>query len=221
MHLVKIQLARSIWLFDTAEMNPQGVVVFPALLAGLVERYAFRKHPSLDSTTVGDSIRFEFGQFSQDNKAYEVSLEIYADGIAADSRHSTDVSDLFILDVIKWICNEVGSVPNSSFTKNRVYRSEIVVAAQKGLLGLCERVDKISALISGLFGGDIEPTGLHFGKSDKLAMFTFERRLNEPFSTPRFFSAALTETGTHIKILDSIGKILLEEEPEALPDEHE
>jgi hypothetical protein len=117
MHLVKTQLSRSIWLFDTAELNPQGITVFPHLLTKIVERYRFRKYPALDSVPGGDSVRFELGQFSDIGQTFEVALEIYADGISADSRHSTDVSDLFILDVIKWICGEVGSTPNSSFTR--------------------------------------------------------------------------------------------------------
>jgi hypothetical protein len=209
MRLAKIQLARSIWLFDTGEMNPQGVSLFPALVSKIAERYHFRQFPKSEAIPIGSSTRFEYGEFVNDGQTYEVALEIFADGITADSRHSTGVSDLFILDLLKWACQEFGLSYSPGMGKKRVYRSEIVVYADQGLVGLCEKFDRMSAAVNEITGNPAELTAVHFGRDEKLlSVLSFERKANEPLEDLKFYSAAIMETPTHIKLLDLLGSIL-------------
>jgi hypothetical protein len=58
---------------------------------------------------------------------------------------------------------------------------------------------------------EIEPTAIYFGRPDKLAMFSFERKLNEATENLRFVSAALASTQDHIKMLQAFGEIVLED----------
>jgi hypothetical protein len=212
MRLAKIQLARSIWLFDTGEMNPQGVAVFPLLVLKIAERYHFRQFPKPESISLGSSVRFDHGQFVDDGQVYEIGLEIFGDGITADSRHSTGISDLFILDLLKWACLEFGLSYNPSMGKKRVYRSEIVMYADRSLAGLCEKLDRMSAAVNEITGTSTELTAVHFGKDEKLlSLLSFERKINEPMEDLKFYSAAILETHTHIKLLDLLGSIFFDQ----------
>jgi hypothetical protein len=66
--------------------------------------------------------------------------------------------------------------------------------------------------VSEVFGNPTEVTAINFGGEGKLSLLSFERKLNEPLEDLKFYSAALMETSTHIKLLDLLGSIVLDEE---------
>jgi hypothetical protein len=210
MEIAKIQLARSIWLFDTAELNPHGSNVYPDLYLKIAEHYRFRTYPNITSTApISTSVRLENGQFLTDaGRSFEVSLEIFPDGITADCRHSTVISDLFIADVIKWACHEFGLTLNNRIGKKRAYRSEIIIYAPKSLEGLCEILDNVAKLVSEVTGNPAELSAISFGDTSKVQAFSFERKANEPFDELKFYSAALMETENHFKILQALEQVL-------------
>jgi hypothetical protein len=211
MRLAKVQLARAIWLFDTAEMNPHGSSIAEPLFTGLKRRYGFRKYPSV-ADIGGNSIRFEEGSFVLDEKSYDVSLQIYSDGISADTRHSTYTSDQFLLDVAKWAVNDIGLSFTPDFAKKRAYRSELVIYAPRGLCGLSEKLDHLSSQFPFITSGNTpEVTGFSIGMKGASPLFTFERKYGDPLEDLRFTSYAQMETDAHLAVLELMSTILFGE----------
>ncbi len=210
MQLAKVQLARAIWLFDTGELNPYGTSIFPALIYRAVDRYGFRKYPDPKQFTVSNSLRLEFGQFVENGSAYEASIEIFNDGITADTRHSTSISELFLWDVVKWACGEFGFTFTRQMAKKHRFRSELILYGDRGLAALCETLDKMSDIVSKVTGESTELTALTFGTDGKgkASIFSFERKLDEPFGNLKYYSAAQMQTMDHIKVLNEFGQIL-------------
>jgi len=201
MRLAKIQLARAIWLFDPQEINPRG---FSASLLDdkLANRYGFKRdsasrHKFLDGTFVFDGSNFDIG------------LEVHNDGMVADSRHSTSISDLFIMDVLTWLSQELkGQIPR---IRKRIYKSEAILYASRGLSGVSPALDRLAALVASVAGEPQELSAVVFGSSNSAVTFTFERKVNEPLEDNVFYSSASVPTEQHFQLLDAIEKMI---EPE-------
>src|SRR5438874_7481889 len=71
MQLLNVITARSVWLFDIAELNPRGKALFPDLFEWLKEAYDFQKVPS-SLTDVDDTKAFVFS-----NGQYQAKEEIF------------------------------------------------------------------------------------------------------------------------------------------------
>src|SRR5207248_11230692 len=91
MQLLNVITARSVWLFDIAELNPRGKALFPDLFEWLKEAYDFQKVPS-SLTDVDDTKAFVFsnGQYQAKEEIFvHVELKIYNDGLMANTQSST------------------------------------------------------------------------------------------------------------------------------------
>ena len=170
MQLSKIQLARSIWFFDTAELNPFGVNILP-LMTRLAERYSFPNPPNVQQLPAGsNSIRFDNGSFYYDygsgqgnGRDYYIGVEIYVDGISADTRADTQVSDAFLADLVSWIAKEMGAQLPPTVGKKRVYRSEIIFYADGPLSGISPLFDGVAETLGKDLGLAAEMTAISFG----------------------------------------------------------
>ena len=217
MQLAKIQLARSIWLFDVQELNPTGLSVASGFDNKFAERYNFKRLPKPEELSTG-SASWGDGRFSFKDEHFDLAVQIHPDGVVADTRYNTDMSDLFIFDFIEWAATELQS-PRRPRIRKRSYRSEIVLYANRGLAGLCDKLDSISNAVGGMLQAPQEVSAIMFGSSTNIANFTFERRLNTPFEDNAFFSAALLTTSGHMELLSQIENMLEPELIEQAPEQ--
>lgn len=209
MEIARVQLARSIWLFDTGDLNPQGAQIFPDLFLKAIERYGFRRYPKPEEfLEAGKSRKFEDGSFMYEGRKFSVSVELWGDGLIADTQHSTDASDAFLADLIQWMGVYLGVKYPSSMTRKRAYRSELIVYSSRQLAGLCASLNALSDAIHELAGEPVEAAGLIYSSEQKRAFFTFDRRVGEEFEANKFYTAAMTKTAVHIQILQRLGEVL-------------
>jgi hypothetical protein len=205
MRLAKIQLARSIWLFDTAELNPFGISLFESgVVSNLVQKYRFKQHPNLtDQPLQAKSWRFDTGSFlHEDGKYYDVGLEVFADGITGDCRFSTVICDAFLREVINGIAAELEVTVAPSIGKKRAYKSELIIYADENLSGISPMLDIISDSLGELLGVPTEPTAFSFGSDGRHSLFSIERAVNEPFENLKYFSSAMMQTSDHVTLLN-------------------
>jgi hypothetical protein len=205
MQLAKIQLARSIWLFDTAELNPYGINLFN-LIEKITDRYSFRQAPKVDALPLAaNSLRFDNGIFFYEGSVYEVGLEIFADGVTGDSRSSTIICDAFLAECIAWIASQLSVTLSPTIGKKRAYRSEIVFYADGGLAGISPLLDGISATLGSEIGLNTELTAVSFGTEGRHALFSIERIANAPFEDLKFYSWAILQSAAHIRLINMFG----------------
>ncbi|MFN3326497.1 MAG: hypothetical protein ACK5AZ_23620 [Bryobacteraceae bacterium] len=103
MEIASVNLARSIWLFDTSELNPRGINLYPQVFGKVIERYKFQTFPKWDEVVNSKDRRFARGQFVLDEVGIEVALEIWKDGLVGETQHSTAATDAFLDDFVQWL----------------------------------------------------------------------------------------------------------------------
>ena len=208
MEIASVSLARSIWLFETAELNPRGINIYPGLLTKLVDRYKFKTFPMPDDLLSFKDRRFSAGQFLFGETSVEVGLEWWQDGLVGDTKHSTRVADAFLEDFLQWLGGELQVQFPADLVKNKGYRSELVVYASKSLRGFCAKLDSFSDELSEVWSDRQELSNIVFGSEAKTAAFTFERRVKTEYAQNKFFSTALTDTARHLTLLQRFEEIL-------------
>jgi hypothetical protein len=110
MELVKVQLGRAIWLFDTQELNPRGVALFPDIYAAFSKRYQFATIPRAEEIHSGGSLYFKQGKFVYEMTSVDVDFELHSDGLVANSRHSTEASNAFLKDLLDWLGEQLAII---------------------------------------------------------------------------------------------------------------
>ena len=205
MRLAKVQLARSIWLFDTAELNPHGISV--ESLKNMVEGFGF-KWPKPEEIASGKA-ELKNGKFVFDGNTIDVNLDIHADGLVADTRHSTEASDEFLSKFIVAVSRDLGVQYSPQMARKRIYRSEMIVYAEDfKLVRVCEKLDAFARELSASIKSTQELSAVVYGESTKVNNFSFERRINESFELNRFYSSALLPTEEHLRMLERFEAIL-------------
>jgi hypothetical protein len=198
----EIVVARSVWLFSTNEVNPLGVALAP-VYEGIRERYKFLQYPNKSEDFTKAGLSFVDGAFS----GLGVSLEIYADGLIANTRSSTDVSDAFLDDLLTWTRETFKFRYDPLLVKTKAYESQISFTSD---LALGKKLVQLSQ-----FAKILEESGLGKvpTKQDIVAImfrdevsprhsFTFERRDNTPFSENKYFSRAAFSTKKHLQLIE-------------------
>ncbi|SPE37338.1 hypothetical protein SBA3_2630008 [Candidatus Sulfopaludibacter sp. SbA3] len=210
--------ARSLWFIDTLELNPRGKAFFPDIVEALEEKYEFERVPksSSDKNPQGG---FEFGDgiFARGPDDWiDVSLIVFSDGLAADTRSSTKDSNAFLNDLLSFsekfgFENTVGSV------QRKAYLSELTVRTEKSLRALHPNLlsfaQKVRSLIPDADYGPFEPWGITFGSDQttqlKPGPFEFARKVNIPFAENRYYSQAPVQTEDHILLLEEFENLFL------------
>lgn len=210
MELSKIITARSIWLFDIDELNPRGRRVEP-IFEALKARYRFVE-AAPDEKKSG--YIFKKGIFGSGQAELDIdSLDIYKDGVVLNTRSDTIRSDAVLEDAFSWLWSEHGLGSESFSAKpKRLYVSELVVHCpgvnlDKGL-GILLTLKESIAKATGAPAPQIESQAVVFGSSDRRNLFTFERRVGEPFSTEKYFSSASMRTADHLELLAKVTSLL-------------
>ena len=217
MKLQSVSIARSIWLFSISDLNPRGKALAP-ILAPLVQRYKFINFPKTAEQLTGNEFKFESGQFTgQAGDKLVVDLTVYNDGLVADTRSSTEDSDLFVHDFMTWLYEEHGLLKYETIVRKKAYVSELHVTCEQLLNnlnpGLMDIREEMSRHDSGHGKLPVEITGLSLGfdpenTMSKTVNFKFERVVNVPFAQDRYYSLAPFPTETHISLLEKLEEIL-------------
>lgn len=220
MKLLYVQLAKVIWLFDTRLINPRGLVV-KDFFAAIKDRYDFANAPlhEFDRSDKG-SLRFEGGSMhdADERAALSVTFNIYNDGIVAQTSSNTDHTTAFLQDLREFAIEWGFSIPSPS-SINKGFVSLVIVETEFPLLSINPKlmpiIEFIQSKMSSLDGKprEFDLTGIEFSSEDRTknhapAGFTFERRLEQPFSANRYYSEAPLQTKDHLKLLDMLEGIL-------------
>ena len=220
MKLFCVELARTVWFFDLAALNPSGRSL-TKLLTDLVTRYQFKKYPTnIFDLNSEKALRFEEGEFmNKEGNVISVSLGIYNDGVVSDTRSSTDDSIAFFKDVLSWIKAE----HNLEFASENIvetgYVSQLTLISDKKLAALNPKLESFIARLSAeMKDRDGKPRPYHIGgitlwgedggKPNANAPFKFEQRLGRPLSENKYYSQAPVSTGKHMELLAELEEIL-------------
>jgi hypothetical protein len=209
--------ARCTWLFNLTDMNPKGLKLFPFLTEALTDKYDFDAQPD-DATTERTKssepgIKFKNGQFESPEGTVRVSLELFDDGIVAESPVSTEVTELFMQDAINWATTSFGLVFDPALVKNRIYISEIVVQFTSRLPESLKPLRLFAELLSGTpFGNSAPqpyyPSEITFATAAGATPFSIQKRANSPIEANVFYSRAAVDTPTHLRLLDEFDRML-------------
>jgi hypothetical protein len=215
MNVLFVGLARTIWLFELARLNPTGMS-----LRGVIEeigkRYRFAKVPAnqldLDEK---HSLAFKGGTFTGARSVpIIVSLNIYNDGFVADTMSSTDETTEFLNDLTKWLYDTYGlTVPKE---RRVLYLSQIDFRSDVSLTNINRRLETFAANLEALGNtaekhyevGSIQFWTEDSSKSGSAAPVKIERKVSAPFSAEHYFSQAPLPTTVHIELVNEFEAIL-------------
>lgn len=215
MNILYIGLARTIWLFDLALLNPTGMSL-KGVIEEIAKRYQFAKAPKNELDFDDQrSLSFKGGTFSGQRKVpIVVSLNIYFDGLVADTMSSTDETIEFLNDLAKWLNDTYGlAVPK----ERRVnYLSQIDFRSDVSLINLNRRLEAFAANLENFAKdkerryevGSIQLWTEDVGKPGSMAPVKIERKISAPFSTNHYFSQAPLPTAAHTELLNEFEVIL-------------
>jgi hypothetical protein len=208
MNNVNILLARSIWLFEPDGLNPSGVALAPVHEA-LRERYQFLQYPNKPEDFAKTEILYAEGAF----EGIGVKLNFYNDGLIADTRSSTDVSEAFLDDVLTWARDNFRLRYDPLLVTTKAYESQIEFSsdvALKGIAPLGEFVKILESLGSDETSPPQDIMALVFrNEKARRPSFSFERRENFPFSENRYYSRAAFGTKQHLKLAEQFELLLV------------
>jgi hypothetical protein len=217
MELLNVITARSVWLFDLAELNPKGKSVFPELLDWLKDTYDFEKSPkSVDDVDETKALVFSRGHYQAKEEifVYVVELKVYTDGLVANTQSSTKDTDAFLNDILTTSGQEFSLTYKSEMIRKRLYLSELNVRSQKNLGGVNPHLDDFASRISKAGGHQFEFAGLSFWPRQAIpptaiSAFTLERKVNTDRNENKYFSRAPLHTEDHFNLLQEIESVFM------------
>ena len=187
---------------------------FPFLSNLFKEKYGFTglpDHSSEESTRFAFEFRHGvFGDVTIDR------LALYRSGIVANAASTVELVEHFVDDVVDLIRESLQTEELSSLPVVRLYDSHVVVESTieftRSFQLLQEVGSHISTLLNqyGTSAKQYQTAGivLHSDEPDvgnfKTSKFTFERRIDTPFSANMFFSSAPLRTEDHINLLSEM-----------------
>lgn len=214
MKIAEVITARSAWLFDTFELNPKGISA-AVLYKALIDRYRFAIFPhrpeDFASTTGHD---FNEGTFSLSGKGdLAVRLQIFNDGLVADTRSSTTETDAFLEDLLQSCKTQFGLNYHPKLIRQKDYYSDLTVFPSFDLTAIWDKMASFSKALTAFAPAHISDpqhlTAISFKPNHAaIVAFTFERRESAPFPENKYFSHAALRTERHIELLSEFEKIL-------------
>lgn len=221
MELLNVARARSIWIFDLNDLNPRGKSVGTDLLEWIKEAYGFSKFPQSTGDHEADTQALAFldGTFQIREEFFiSVDLRIYNDGLVADTRSSTDDTDLFLKDVLESAVKEFSLTYASDTVRRTLYLSELNVVCDRDLSLLNPRLHSIADKISRLSKSANPKPNFAFSSlafwaepfAPNAEVFRFEKKQNTSASENRYYSSAPMMTSDHLDVLKEIEASLTE-----------
>jgi len=209
MQLLNVVTARSIWLFDIAELNPRGKALFPDLFDWLKDVYNFQKVPtSLEDVDATKALVFANGQYQAREEVFvHVELKMYNDGLIANTVSSTRETDRFLDAVLVSAAAEFNLNFKPEMVRKKIYLSEMNVYSPKYLSD--PRLEKFASKISE-FASDNGPVEFDFAgvafwplrsRDVTIGAFHIERKANTNREEHKYFSRAPLHTDDHLGLL--------------------
>ena len=212
MELVNVQLGRAVWLFDTQELNPRGIALYPDFYIAANKRYQFATAPKAENIHAGESLYFKEGKFPYELTTVAVDLELHSDGLVANTRHSTEAANAFLQDLVGWCGEHLGVSYPPSLGKKRIYRSELIVNMNPKLASVATKLQNFASILSEIVKKETQVTGLDFGAQESTQVFHLARRANSPFDDNQYFTKGWFQTLEHIELLSKFEAIMTETE---------
>ena len=222
MELLSIVRARSIWLVDMQDLNPRGKHIESELIEWLRDNYHFSKSPSSvsDFDPQTKTLTLTQGSFQAREEFFiSVDLNIYHDGLVADTRSSTKDADAFLEDVLNLAVRDFSVVYKPEMIRQKLYLSELNVRSERPLNSLNPKLHEFARRISSMLGTQntipCEFASIGFWPDPastgrvSISNFQFERKANTPFSERRYYSRAPLHTDDHLKLLDEFEDLLV------------
>ena len=224
MQILHIQLARSVWLFDTRELNRGGRDVIRELIPWIETRYGFSQVPDLSRAHQTDpnkqtGLVFEHGRFPLDDRFVAIpKLTIFDDGIVTEAGSSTEDADAFAGNLIEAAKGEFDFWIDDALASRHLYVSNIVVRSE---LSLAKLGVGLSAFTKSIPPYPMAPgrsmpfelNGLSFwtdtNDAGKQAIIRIERQVGKAFAEKRYFSEAPFQTQVHISLLEKFENLAL------------
>ena len=209
MQVTEILLARVALFADIRQLNPEGLSLQP-IHQGLLDRYKFPVHPiNASDFDFTKGIRYGAGQFQYEGKPIAIYLTIYNNGSLVETLVSTEAAEAFWNDVAEWVAS-IGFRSARDIVTQRVYESQLIVQANVDLTQKFGDFRQLVELIAELSGNRTEQfSGIYVSADNSpLSTFTFERRVNTPFSENKYFSRAALPTSKHLRALHEIERLL-------------
>jgi hypothetical protein len=207
------------WAFNPQLLSAQGFSL-QEVFKKLNERYNFAKPPKhpLDVDPKTSALAFLLGTFTNSaKKPINVSLNIFNNGITAETTSSTDDATEFLQDLTTWMTKEFGfRVPSDL---NKAYFSQLTVQLDASVSIVNPKLQTISKMLSAdakaLDGKprQFEVGAVNFWSEDVGASLApslcrIERKWGVPFSSNQYFSIAPLDTQQHLNLLTELEKIL-------------
>ena len=216
MKLLSVISARSTWLFNLADLNPKGRLLFPQLTDALTEAYDFDDQPEGAPIAPGEpsqpGIKFKNGRFETNDGPIRVALELFDDGIVAESAASTDVTNALVQHVIEWAVKSFDLSFDQSQVRERILGSELAVQFTPRLADAMKPLGAFAELLSNtslnLPQQKYFPSGVTFSTAAGTAPFSIEKRANTSPEANIFYSKAMTDTKTHLSLLEQFERLL-------------
>jgi hypothetical protein len=186
-----------------------------------VDRYKFLKVPqTLEEYDEAKGVTFRHGkfQYTRGKETRDVvidSLQVYNNGLLADTRSDTEDADEFIDDLLAWAVKTYDiTIPAQRV--EQIYLSNLEISSSKTLSNYIPSSKDISEELArylteyGIKHEPFEPVSfaLHFDKTvlpnSLLTNFTLQRRETVPFSSGLYFSSAPLKTKDHLALLEKL-----------------
>lgn|SRR5690348_16805275 len=217
MKVLFVGMARSIWLFEFARLNPKGMYLQP-MIEALTARYVFAKAPKNLLDVTDNALVFKSGRFvNSKGVSVLVAFSIYDDGLIGETLSSTDDSTEFLNDVTGWAKNQFNLVTPSEVRK--AYASQIVFECDTPLMALSPKITQLVRSVQARYtpvdgkSREFDFTGLSFWTEDVTkplapGILKIERKIGAPFAQNMYFSQAPFETRSHIELLTELEALL-------------
>lgn len=214
MNILYVGLARTAWLFDFGLFNPKGMNL-RGVFEEVGKRYQFAKTPKNElDVDEQRSLSFKSGTFLGQRKVpLLVHLNVYSDGIVADTTSDTDETTEFLNDLAKWLNDTYGLVVPKQRKEN--YLSQVDFQMAPSLVVLNPRLGQFVKRVEGHIDTKslLEMASIQFWTEDFTrpgapAPIKIERKIPTPFSTNHYFSQAPITTKNHIAVLNEFEALL-------------
>jgi hypothetical protein len=218
MKVLFVGLARAIWLFDLAALNPTGKNL-QGVIEGISKKYQFAKSPqNLLDLADKKGLIFAAGTYQNTkNVPVLVTLKIFADGFVADTMSSTDDSTAFLTELLNWLSQEYGlQIPNNirkGFVSQIDFECDTPMTRLNPKLDLfIKRIESLAKPADTKFR-HFDVGGLNLWTEDvndpgAPSIVKFERKISTPFSANHYFSQAPCETEAHKQLLSEFEQLL-------------
>lgn len=232
MKLVSVLLGQTVQLMTTSV--PSGSFYMPEAVSALKKRYGFVDTPTtLQDYDPNKGIAFRHGKFPITRSAIlgesaprEILIDlfqVFGNGFRVDTRVYIEYVDTFVEDVLKWAAESFGLKILQEHPVLSFYLSQVEVKSDIALGTLFNMFNPLAEITKDLFrkygyeshglvyppfevSGLVLNTDLTQVRFPLLSPLTFERRVQQPYTSNLYYSTAPLKTLDHLEVLEELEK---------------